>query len=704
MGLFGHGGFLSKIAHGTEKVVSSTVGSVLGGGAVGQVLGSLVGLTVVGGVVGAIVGGSSHSSSNSGTTVQVQNDTNVYIPELDIHFEGALFKPNTRLYVFFDNKDITSYVTPDGGNQGDALISDAGGRISGMFHIPNTSSMRFVQGKKEIKFTDSNKNDDSSATTFASAYFTYTGNNDNTATLDLGGETTAEHNSDPLVQSFYVLDAGGIYLNSLNLYFLAKDPKYPILFQIREVVNDQVSNSYLSNSNIVISADSVNTDGPTTITMPTPVYLQEGKEYAIYLVTNAPATYSLATCVYGQTDAYNQLSTKDPRIGSMMKYLGNDSWLRDNTKGLKFNLYKCAFDTQAVYNLALDNASLSTKSLPNNSIFTTYNTNKITVRDVRHSFNVGDYVTISGLTSDTTYGGISSNYINGIHRVEAITWNTYSFSNYIDNGSEEEIPDTATQSVAFGNNVVTDYVIQYDTLILNNTQILLANTTLDYTFKGLSGQSLDGMETPNVFDSGFTEISNKVEYNVANVKKINSSYNEENLNPGSAKSLQLNIAFKTNNENITPVVDVLNTNAILIENIINNQSEDELSTDNGKGIARYITKDIGLSEQSNGIRVIFDANIQGSANVRVYYKVLPVQSTGTLSEQQWVEMTLDKDVKKANNNTTYSSYVYTTYGIPLFKAFKTKVLMTSPDSTKPPLIENYKAIAFQSISYGESNS
>ena len=689
-------GWLKKQVKKVSKALKKT--STIVGAAVGV----MTGIGVVAGIAGSLLLNKSSSSSNTntGTTTAINNDTNIYIPAIVISFEGHLFKPNTRLYTFFDGRDVSQYIKPDGGSLGDPLITSASGYIKGEFHLPNNSSMRFTQGRKDLKFTDSQKND-GNETTYAYSTFTYSGSEDNTSAQDIGGTQSTESKADPLVQSFMVLDKGGIYLKAIDLYFISKDNIDPVLFQIREVNDDTVSDWYLTNSNFILNPSDINisNDGSvaTTVNLYSPVYLQEGKEYAIYMVTNAPATYTLATCVYGDTNSYNQLSTKDPRIGGIMKNLGASAWLKDTTKGIKFVLYKCAFDTTQKYTLALDNESLNPHLLGTNCLSTTINTNIITVKDPEHGFNVGDYVTISGLPDDTVYGGINSDYINGIHKIIEVTNDTYSFDSIMSGGSETPIPTDATSSVIFGVNVSTDTSYQYDTLLLNNNEILLSNTKLEYEFKSLSGRSLDGSETPNIFDTTFSEITNKVEYNTSKVKKINSSYNEANLNPGGDKSLQVNIAFSTNNENISPVIDLTNTNAVLVENVINNRDENEIEDTELAGIARYITKDVSLSTQSNGVQVRFSANIQGNANVKVYYKTLPITSTGSLADESWVEMNLDRDVSKASNDSTYNDYVYTTYNIPLFKAFKTKVLMISNDSTKPPLIKEYRAIAFQSI-------
>jgi len=674
---------------GSSSVIGAIVGAVTGVGALTGIAGSLL-----------LNNSSSSSHTNTGTVNYVTNDTNIYFPAMTITFEGNLFKPSTRLYVFFDGRDVSAYIKPDGGNLGAALVTDSSGHIKGEFQLPNTSAMKFVQGKKELKFTDSSKNDNTE-TTYAITYVTYSGAEDKTEFQDAGGIQTSVSRADPIVQSFLVLDRGGIYLKAVNLYFLTKDNKYPVLFQIREVIEDTVSELYLTNSNYILSPSEINAspDGmvPTTVNLHSPVYLQEGKEYAIYLVTNAPASYNLASCIYGETNSYNQLSTKDPRIVALMKNLGGSAWLKDSTKGIKFVLYKCAFDTTKKYTLALDNQDLFTTILPNNSLSTTISTNVITVTDPDHGFVPNDYVTISGLPAGEDFGGIDTQYINGVHRIDSVTYNQYTFSTVQIDNVETAIPETAQATVIFGTNVVTDSQYQYDTLVLNNAEVLLSNTNLDYTFKSLTGKSLDGSETPNVFDPTFTEITNKVEYNTSKVKKVNSPYNEANLNPGGAKSLQVNVSFSTNNENISPVIDMSNTNAVLIENVINNQSSGELDEINPTGIARYITKDIQLSTQSNGVQVRFQGNLQGSANFRVFYKTLPIQSTGDLRDQPWVEMTLDTEVAKANNDTTFSNYQYTAYNLPLFKAFKTKILMTSPDSTKVPLVKTYRAIAFKSI-------
>jgi hypothetical protein len=64
-------------------------------------------------------------------------------------------KPNTRVYAFFDNIDISSYVTPSSGSN---LDTDNSGAVSGTFTIPNPtvdSNPRWRTGTRVFRLTSS---------------------------------------------------------------------------------------------------------------------------------------------------------------------------------------------------------------------------------------------------------------------------------------------------------------------------------------------------------------------------------------------------------------------------------------------------------------------------------------------------------------------------------------------------------------------
>jgi len=115
-------------------------------------------------------------------------------------------KPNTRYYAFFDNVDVTKYVTRYtgssdvldfnanaginrgfrfynrrylrasngrtwGGQSPRTLVSDSDGVLQAAFIVPNTPSLKFASGEKTLKFTDSPRNLESEETSSAIARY-----------------------------------------------------------------------------------------------------------------------------------------------------------------------------------------------------------------------------------------------------------------------------------------------------------------------------------------------------------------------------------------------------------------------------------------------------------------------------------------------------------------------------------------------------
>ena len=65
-------------------------------------------------------------------------------------------RPNTKVYPFFDNIDVSSYVTPDGGSLGGNVVTDANGYVKGTFAIPDpnvSSNPRWRTGKRVFRLT-----------------------------------------------------------------------------------------------------------------------------------------------------------------------------------------------------------------------------------------------------------------------------------------------------------------------------------------------------------------------------------------------------------------------------------------------------------------------------------------------------------------------------------------------------------------------
>ena len=99
-----------------------------------------------------------------------------------INFTASGLRPFTRVYAFFDGKDVNAHVTPDSDSTTDAtpvagspLIVKSNSQVSGTFLIPDpkvAGNLRFQTGDIEFKLTNSSTNANTGVTTFArSNYF-----------------------------------------------------------------------------------------------------------------------------------------------------------------------------------------------------------------------------------------------------------------------------------------------------------------------------------------------------------------------------------------------------------------------------------------------------------------------------------------------------------------------------------------------------
>ena len=89
-----------------------------------------------------------------------------------------------------------------------------------------------------------------------------------------------------LAQSF--LFDKSMFITKLDLYFASKDAGIPVQVQIREMVNGFPTQTVVPFADVTLNPGSVNIDGSaTTFTFPSPVFLQDGIEYAFVILANS---------------------------------------------------------------------------------------------------------------------------------------------------------------------------------------------------------------------------------------------------------------------------------------------------------------------------------------------------------------------------------------------------------------------------------
>ena len=184
-----------------------------------------------------------------------------FIRSKNITFNATGMKPLTRVYPFFDKTNVSLYCTPQGGSLGGPLVTSGGGRVVGVFAIPNPTvrgAPRFRTGDRQFRLTSDPNNGVASVETFAQAIYSARGILNNVqetiiATRNARFETREVSQTqnvtrqevredvvgwwDPLAQSFMPQAKGGEFITKVDVYFGHRDETLPVSCQIREMSN-----------------------------------------------------------------------------------------------------------------------------------------------------------------------------------------------------------------------------------------------------------------------------------------------------------------------------------------------------------------------------------------------------------------------------------------------------------------------------------
>ena len=221
--------------------------------------------------------------------------------------------------------------------------------------------------------------------------------------------------------------------------------------------------------------------------------------------------------------------------------------------------------------------------------------------------------------------------------------------------------------------------------------------------KTTSGTSISGNEG-SFTDKGYESVAlNKLNY-LDDPRIIASKVNEYNL-LGNQKSFALELTLSTDNEDVSPVIDLENPNIIAISNLVDDKVED-FETASGPKIpgsdpntAIYETKMINLEFVSNSLLVQFDGHREAEGDIRVFYKL--IRGDGDDDHSTYVPFNTnglpDKVVNPNKTRDTFSEYKFTAENTAQFKSFMIKVVMTSTNQAKPPRVKNFRAIALRSF-------
>jgi hypothetical protein len=609
------------------------------------------------------------------TVSQVKDDKVIsvsfvpFIRARKVYFKGQLFKPNTKLKVFFDGVDITKYSTGVAAadfkewssnasvrtyhNQQAAnitgtaaqvtaansaatsadIVSDDSGEVYGWFVVPNNSEHQFKTGERKFMLTDGVSTSDPKATTNAEAVYTATGKMQtkqrtvvNTRTIVRRTQKVSQSRlqtskvairtvyHDPLAQSFVIGEnPNGLYIHSLDLYFSTVPTKnIPLKMYLVEVENGYPTQRVVPLSEVVKQKSeinetkSTNASTPTTFTFDAPIFLQFGSEYAIVTESNSAQYRQWLSEVGTEDRTTGEFISKNPYLGVSFKSQNASTWTADQMKDFKMELRRAEYKSQG--SIVLDSV---------------------------------------GIGSDTEAAG--SDEIEGPLEYSQLMLNT----DFINHPETDVLFEISTEGGGVGT---------YYTIIPNENYYL---------------------STPQG-----TKIT-------------------------SNSKIKIRVTLKTNDTKITPVVDLDRISLIAVKNIIGPEgsatdtsldtddslfqsgTDSELAATHGNATAVYMTKEVVLNNPSDRLDSYLNIHRPyNDSNVLVYARF-------KRSEDNIEDLTFERidpetpiPVKDIDD---YAEIKYTedfsATAQPLFNSFQVKIVLTSNDHSLVPMVKDFRAIA-----------
>lgn len=508
----------------------------------------------------------------------------------------------------------------------------------------------------------------------------------------------------PIAQSFFVDEPTGIYLTKIELYFKTAGAD-PVCLQIRPMVNGIPSTTeivpqsivYVNGSNINGSSDASLT---TTFAFEEPLYLKGLMDYAIVVISSSPN----AEIFIAQIDEFEVGTTagriaRNPALGTLFYSANGGSFTAAQDQDMAFIIHRANF-TATSGTVVLKNASLPKKLLGLDPVQTFASSATVRIADVGHGFVVNDPVTIRGLDSASTIGGLATTNIMGTAKtITAVDWTGY-----------EITAAAAADSDAIGGGINANVTknIPWSTYYSNAQMLVPERTSFNAGIQATGGKSYAGTETP------YSKENAVIQAQIANTIYTRKAYvvaNDaiETIELGAnVKSLEHHIEFISTSNVVSPMLDMQRTSMTLIDAIIDKQDSaatsgfnvplnyvDETQPTGGSSASKHITKTVTLKEPAVGLKIVLAANKSPATDFVVYYRA--AEADKDIRTTNWIALTTTSNNPSDESPYTFREYQYLAGGIggelPEFTTFQLKIVMRSTDRSRAPIIKDLRVIA-----------
>ena len=565
-----------------------------------------------------------------------------YMRNKTIDFIGKGFKPNTRLYAYFDGVAVSGYVEPTSdptftptlmnGNYNDPLYSNGVGTVTGTFNLPDNSTLSFRCGSKTFRLTDDSGNGPN-ADSWGDATYTSMGVLDSvqttitsvrvpevvtqsasdsrvlTSTSTASTTSTTSTNTgdagglvgsycDPVSETFLVDINGGVFVTKVDLFFQAIDPALPVTLQIRTVVNGYPGSTVVPFGECTLYP---NTDGgpvvsddataATTFIFSSPVFLDGGTEYALTVLANS-TQYLIYTAKLGETVvAGTSTVSRQPYNGVFFVSQNASAWTAVQDEDLKFTIYRAQFNTGTQGTLVFNNDALPNAYLDNLAFQTQQGYGTVRIYHSNHMMPVGSayasnvQIIVPALNMGDNYNGLLGSMFNGTFQISNVTLDSYTIT---------IVGHSATSTGRCGpiaGTIAATQNRQYDLISPVFSQMVEPPTSTVWSIETVSGKSphnnAAATQEPYLPDSDYTSLAMTDNNYFSTPRMVASAINETARLSGN-KSLTIRCQMASPVDTLSPVIDLTRTSAIVVSNRIDDPTFANMTID-GMDIGGSVT-------------------------------------------------------------------------------------------------------------------
>jgi len=264
-----------------------------------------------------------------------------------------------------------------------------------------------------------------------------------------------------------------------------------------------------------------------------------------------------------------------------------------------------------------------------------------------------------------------------------------------------------------GTSVYVSENYRFETFKTQISALELPLTAINASIRSTSGTSPSGSETSFVTETTSTAFSLNENFDLDTSRIVCSSINEANELSG-GKSLFVPLVLTTEEENLSPVIDLDRLSMVAVANQLNkvDSSSDvyadynastEPEGDNNAAI--YITKKVALENPATALKIFFAGNVLGTSDIEVLFKILRSDDSSDFDDLGYeffnTDGSPDNAASTSLSRTDFQQYLYTAGvkddgigdSLPEFIQFAIKIVGQGTDATQVPRIRDFRAIA-----------